>query len=513
MASLILVNASTALSISDIAKRAKLLESDAEARVPVRATQSGGANSVDPATYIIGGGDKVSISVLNMPSERYEAVISPDGSLLIPDLGMVRIGLIPLSAAVEKIKGFMAAQVKGANEVIVTLAETKRASVTVTGAISNPGTYEIPANHRLLDVLIKANNNSLPSYDHFDYRNIRVQGKLGKRVIDLFQFLIGGDISANPYVYPGDQITLGLAQKTIYLGGYVKSHISGTIPLRDQETAGDLLSMYPLDEAADSNHIIFMRRDGGSPKILTYDELQSIHLSHGDALIVASKRDFESLGMITIDGEVQRPGLFPIKKHKTTASEIIALAGGILPEADTTICYIIRKSSLLKQGHTNSLSNAVFQPEILSIRPSLTSSLYRLVQTGDYSIITLSGTKDQTELTSGDHIVIPKIEKHIYISGNVNKPGAYPYSPSKKPLFYINEAGGFTAKADKYSAFVVRRLQQQMQLRELSTLAAGDIIVVPEKEQFRRWNFFKEAIAVISAIATTSLVVLTIAKQ
>ncbi len=72
----------------------------------------------------------------------------------------------------------------------------------------------------------------------------------------------------------------------------------------------------------------------------------------------------------------------------------------------------------------------------------------------------------------------------IYILGEVQKPGAYPYYSGETVLNAVAVAGGYTYRAGNSRIDVIRPTDGQRQpqrAEESSYLAPGDIVVVPER--------------------------------
>jgi protein involved in polysaccharide export with SLBB domain len=108
--------------------------------------------------------------------------------------------------------------------------------------------------------------------------------------------------------------------------------------------------------------------------------------------------------------------------------------------------------------------------------------------------------------------VIPKIERHIFLSGSVKNPGAIPYDPSKNAGFYVRMAGGYSSRADKSNLYVLRKYNERIQFLEGQKLKAGDIIVVPEKEQFRGWNMFRDIATIVATAGGLALGIVNATK-
>ena len=72
----------------------------------------------------------------------------------------------------------------------------------------------------------------------------------------------------------------------------------------------------------------------------------------------------------------------------------------------------------------------------------------------------------------------------IFVIGEVNKPGQYPYQPKLNVLGAVAVAGGFTVRADKTYVTVVRRTPDgstQGSAKPIDNLQPGDVVTVHEQ--------------------------------
>jgi protein involved in polysaccharide export with SLBB domain len=189
-------------------------------------------NSLDPDRYYIGGGDMFSISVIGLPSIRYMVEINQQGDMYIPELGLLKLGKINLSEAQEKIKVYIQEKLKKQNSIYVQLVKVKSVTVSINGAVEKPGTYVLSGGGRILDVIRTANKETMPSINDCDFREVLCKNKDSLNKIDVFNYLLKNDFSGNPYLYPGDNISLLYATKRIFLNTQAKSGISGWVPIK-----------------------------------------------------------------------------------------------------------------------------------------------------------------------------------------------------------------------------------------------------------------------------------------
>ena len=173
-----------------------------------------------------------------------------------------------------------------------------------------------------------------------------------------------------------------------------------------------------------------------------------------------------------ISGAVKSPGLYEMTS-KTSLMELIAKAGGVLPERGN-IAYILRAST------ENPLSD----------KDPIKVDLKGLLDKGDMSLNLI--------LQSGDVVYIPLeraldlAESKIYVEGEVKKPGIYDYQPGLTAMNACVMAGGFSKFAAPNRTMIIRKQGDKQETIKINLndvkkgkipdikLRPGDRIHVPE---------------------------------
>jgi polysaccharide biosynthesis/export protein len=154
-------------------------------------------------------------------------------------------------------------------------------------------------------------------------------------------------------------------------------------------------------------------------------------------------------------GQIKTPGLYELR-GKTTLLEFISTAGGLTPDAGSTMTI---KRKIVE---ANEADNIVID-------------LDRLVKQGDTSL--------NIVIRDGDSVYISKADIY-YVSGEINKPGSYRLEADVTIIKAITTAGGFSKIAAKNKVKVIRITDGQEQVLEnvkmdMSVLP-DDVIIVPE---------------------------------
>jgi protein involved in polysaccharide export with SLBB domain len=441
-------------------------------------------NSVNPDQYYVGGGDVFFISVVGNASIQYTGIINQQCELYLPALGVIKLGKISLTEAKKKIAEFVQGKLRRANTIYVELTKVKKITVSISGAVSNPGTYSLPGAFRVLDALRAANNNVMPSYNDCNFREIICITGDSIRIIDLFPYLLRNDVASNPYLYPGNTINIPYATRHVVLNAPIRAIVSGWVPIKEKEPLSEFLSLFKFDASADTAKILFRRNVPGnqnSIQTVAWNDAASILLEDRDIITIPQKKNYSNMPMASVTGEVASPGTFPILGDSTTARDLLELAGGVTIYGDKT------RAAIVRHGRTESTDSAkilsLLKIQAMGIRPEINAGLSKMTLLQDYSIIELTESNYSIKLCPNDNIVVPRRDNFVYVSGNVKIPGAYEYRPDKPCSYYVKLAGGYTNKADRTNVFGIRNYNGVSQVIDVSHIRSADVIVVPDSQQ------------------------------
>ena len=524
-------NYSSGFDLNDIATKKMLDAQKSTQGFDKDYEQPNASNSVDPDHYLIGGGDEFFISVVGIPSEIYTVKVNSQGDLYIPDLGLLKLGKIKLSECLKRIRDFVQTKLKKNGEIYVTLTKVKTATVTINGGIGNPGTYVFSGEYRILDVFRAVNNNFLPSLNEFDYRDVQIKNKDSTATIDLFEYLMKNDISRNPYIYPGDNITLEFATKKVILNSLSKNLVSGNIPIKENENLSNFLYFFKFDKSVDTETILLQSSSPSGERFsraVDRRNMDSVFLHNRDIITIPQKKNYTQIIMITISGEIARPGVYPILEDSTTVTDLIAMAGGTTQFANLKRAIIARRGKILGEithgskinwetnydGKSPSASSIQQISAMAASRPEMFAGLSKMNTMNDYSIIQLNKQGLSVKLISNDELIIPRKESFVYVSGNVKQPGAFAYVDQKPFKYYIAQAGGFTDKADRGNLFGVRTFFEISQITDLSEIIEGDIIVVPDSQPAKMLStIYLPVFQALLTMASIVLAIYTVSKR
>ncbi len=398
------------------------------------------ANIPVPFNYSIGPGDEIIISLWGEIQDVYNLVVRNDGTIFIPNVGLVNVNGLTIKTANSKIKKIMAKRYASINSkdartyVDVSAGKLKSVKIFIVGEVNRPGGYTLPSHSTAFTALYFSGGPSLKG----SLRQIKVMRK-GNNIgnIDLYQYLIYGDASGDVNLSDGDVIFVPPVDKRIAVSGEVNR--PGIYEIKTSDKLNDVLKYCGgLNFEADFNHleveriVPFNERDKYKNSRLTIDlnfknlnqlRKSSFNFEAGDVLNV---RKIDSLyeNKIIISGEVKHPGVYELDSNNYYLRNLIKNAGGVKPTAFLGNGIIFRKHPDGKK-------------ELLSF------NLGKI----------LSGVEAKNlKMFNNDSVYIYNIseinpEKTVEIAGEVKNPGVYLRYKGLTLTKLIMLAGGVTDSA------------------------------------------------------------------
>jgi polysaccharide export outer membrane protein len=167
-------------------------------------------------------------------------------------------------------------------------------------------------------------------------------------------------------------------------------------------------------------------------------------------------------------GNVHKPGTYPLTKP-IRVIEAISQAGGVVTAAGGTavsgdVAIIVRAPG--------GKADQPLMPDQAQADNKITVSLTSALA-GD--------PKNNLVIKNGDTIFVPSLS--YYVSGEVKKPGRYPYEGNLTVLMAVTTAGGLTDKAAPKRTEILREKDGKKEKIKVSMedlIRPGDTIVVPE---------------------------------
>lgn len=187
-----------------------------------------------PEDYIISLGDKIRIYLTGARKDTFTVEVGMDGSVILPDLGIVNVYGETLESAETKVKKIVELSYAG-SDVILSLESLAAKKINIVGAVKNPGTYLINPFSTVISALAYSGGFE----DFASLRNISIIRKGTRIDFDLYEFLIFGERSNDINLQQGDTIIVNSTNQFIEILGSVNRPF--IYEYKANETVNDLI--------------------------------------------------------------------------------------------------------------------------------------------------------------------------------------------------------------------------------------------------------------------------------
>ncbi len=418
--------------------------------------------------YVVGVGDKFQLMLTGTTkvssASSEEQMVQRDGTITIPNIGKLRIAGLTLDEAEEAVAQYLEKTSPGVLS-FLSLTKIRDIDVILLGGVVSPGIFTLGGGSNILTALNVAGGIS----ENGSYRKIEHK-RNGEtlQLIDLYKIFIFGDINFDQDMQSGDVLFVHPIQNSVPVSGGVNTQaIFEALP---GETAEDLVK-YAGNFSASFNgydSVYIKRNDLSSQQIidLPLKDLKSFVLKPRDIVLVPSyKNSLEPAKEVVLEGMVERPGTYYVGETETLG-DLIQRAGGYKENAYEFGGALFRETALDTEQHFSKLTYSdtinfiiarLSQPGInitADFGKLLAEELRSRISTGrvvaEFNISKLK--KDPSKdiiLKHKDRIVIPPLEKVVYLFGDFKKPTNLSYNPNSNIQDYISMAGGLNDSAQK----------------------------------------------------------------
>ncbi len=392
-------------------------------------------NLATPQNYRLGPGDEVVIDIWGTSEDHMRQTISPEGSIMISQIGPVYLNGLTIKDANQHIKSAFSRKYAGMNDaetdIQVTLGQVRTIQVDILGEVATPGTFRMSPFSSVFHALYRAGGIN----DIGSLRNIQVL-RNGKKVagVDIYDYLFKGKTSGNIRLQEGDVIIVPPYEQLVNIDGNVKRPMYYEI--KPDETVKSLLD-YAGGFTGDAygGMVRLSRQSGTENELYNIDrgEFATYRLQDGDIITVGTILD-RYANRVELKGAVYRPGMFAIGDGLKTVRDLIDKADGVTEDAYTD------RVLLYREGPEKQL-------EVVAL---------------DLKDI-LRGAAPDITLKRNDMLVISSVNEleergDVYIGGQVARPGAYPYAANSTVEDLIFQAGGLLDGASTARVDISRRI-------------------------------------------------------
>ncbi len=388
-----------------------------------------------PRNYVIGVGDELIVDIYGLSESTKKLKVSTEGYIRFPNLGPIKVSGLTIDEAQVRIRE-SAAKIYttiagGSTRVMVTLGQLRSIRVTLVGEVKKPGNYTVSSLSTLMNALYASGGPS----DLGSFRKIELV-RNGKTItaLDLYDFLLKGDLSKNRILQDEDVIRVGTYESRVVVSGAVKKN--ALFDLRKGENAADVLRYAGgfADRAYKERiRVKRMGSTGFEVHSVKQESLASFNLLSGDTLVVDALANTYT-NRATIDGAVYYPGEYGLNEF-SNLKELL------------TAAHV--KENAFKDRALVSRLNPDLTPAMLhfNVKDVLSGKTeIRLQREDKIHIYALSGLRENYSVT---------------INGEVNRPATFTYADNMRVQDLILLAEGFKEGASRSRIEVSRRLSSK----------------------------------------------------
>ena len=405
--------------------------------------------------------------------------------------------------------------------------------IELVGSIKRPGFYSGTGNNTLNDIIKQAGgldfgtvkNTVLIRRDDknglFHYVRYSLQAVLDEKLSvymydrDVIYFMDSGEMNyreevqilgqvRNPGNYKyGENLSLG--DLLFIAGGFKSKALSNKVILsrkvQDQNILAEVLQIET------------------QPDYWNNTTLFGIQLMPGDVVSTYENPLMREQVYVSVEGEVNNPGVYPIDNRSQNLFDIFKRVGGVTDYGNLEEAVILRPlfktaNSEQTSKNKNKLLNEIYKNDTVS----QSDTILRERQFDTIALANLNTKFDIVKIMElitvepGDRFVVPKRVNTVRISGEVYNPNLIFYNPTVNFKEYITLGGGLTSNADLSNAFVSYSNGTSKKTRVIlgifqkhPKILPGCEIIIPFKSDNREKNklSLSERLAIYSLISTS----------
>ncbi len=472
---------------------------------------------------------------------------------------------------------------KGGDEVTVgRIIDRYSNRIQIKGAVFRPGTFALTEGLTLTQLIKNADGLKGDAYTQ-RASILRTKGDLSSEVLEVnLQAILTGN-QADVLLQREDVVRISSIydvqnERYIQILGEVKR--PGTYPYATGMTPEELiLTAGGLQESANLSDVEIARRledsDSGTLSDIITTSINAdlsfnpnaISLEPFDQVIVRKRANFTMQRLVSVEGQVNSPGIFAIQTSVDRISDLIKRAGGVNQFAYTKGATLIRKTEffnteseqvrrqknlealrvLLKDNPTkpeaqeellirlfrdlptekvekkDSTANNAKRESLDQIAAETPGVAVKFKETEAVAInlekiLANPGSEEDLVLEEGDILNVPKLLQTVRMRGDVVYPTTLRHEQGRSLRYYINGAGGFDRRANRKQTYVVyangavKRTKGVLGIRSYPLVEPGAEVIIPSKGPKTPLRL-GELVGVTTGLATLALVLSQINQQ
>jgi len=260
-----------------------------------------------PDNYIISTGDMLSVHIYGDRDEKYELVVTNDGTVDIEYLGPIHLAGKSYKEAKKSLKNSLKHHFK-MSSFKVSISKYSSIQVTLIGDVKYPGIYNLSSFSTAKDLLIVSKG----VRDSASVRDISIK-RSGKTIakLDFYDLLFNAKSVGGTLLKQGDIVVVKKAQKLVSIDGFVNN--TAIFELKGKESLAKLIEYAGgMKASASSRHIKVDRYNKNSifeTYSIAYDKAKNFLMQDGDKVFIY-QLDSSADKTINIYGNIIRPGSY-----------------------------------------------------------------------------------------------------------------------------------------------------------------------------------------------------------
>lgn len=466
---------------------------------------------IDEGLYVVGPGDRLTVTVWGTAARTFMTSVTPEGELLLPGMPGVGVAGLRLGAAKELLIERLR-DVYHDVEISITLSGIRRVQVNVLGGVSEPGVYDATVMTPSSELIDRAGGLEMGA----SRRNIRItrlDGSVAR--LDLDRYENAGDVTADPAILDGGVIFVPMATSFVYAQGAVSR--PGEYEFVEGEDVGSLIEVaggFTRDAFPDTVELRrFVDASTSERTMIPFGcgRGDRVELLPGDQVHVRRNVDWLEAEWVRVDGEVVHPGTYGINEGIDRLSSVLERAGGPTARAYVPNARVVRPPEtgardvelrrLLEMpvGSMSETEYAYYKTRLREQGRSVSIDFERLLA-GDAS--------QDAVMMHGDVITIPEWSSTVTVSGQVERPGKVAYEAGKRYGYYVSTADGYAEGAKRNKVRVIKASTGQwLSARRAGAIEPGDEVWVPERADADWWETVRDVLSFLTSLATVYLVI------
>ncbi|MBT0812428.1 SLBB domain-containing protein [Litoribacter ruber] len=408
-------------------------------------------NLATPKNYILGPGDKLFIDIYGESEQNYEANVTPEGNLMLDNVGPVSVSGLSIEEATRRIKGRLQTYYPGMGGsnpttfVQVSLGDVRTIKVHMVGELRLPGTFTLSAFSTVFNALYAAGGPN----ERGSMRNVKlIRNNREIARIDIYDFLMRGTADLNSQLQDQDVIMVEPFEARVQVAGEVKR--PGIFEVKEGENLQSVMRYaggFTDDAFTDRVSVVRNTPKEKTVSDIYREQFEMFTVKGGDRYYAGQLLD-RFTNRVQIKGAVFREGNYAISDGMKL-SDLIKRAEGLRGEA------FLERATVLRTHED--LSTEVLQvnlSEVMAGQNDLT------LQRED--IVRVASIYDLTE------------EFYVKITGEVRNPGIFPFSKNMTVEDLLIFAGGVKEAASLSDVEIARRAAQD-NARDISDIIATSV--------------------------------------